>query len=54
MIQSTGIGIENIRTIILQWSVAIGLLLMFNKALAKVNPVETAKMDAGRMPPSIP
>ncbi|MBL0169716.1 MAG: sodium-dependent transporter [Gemmatimonadaceae bacterium] len=47
-------GIENIGTIILQWSIAIALLLLFNKTLAKVNPVETAEMDAGRMPPSIP
>ncbi len=47
-------GIENIGTIILQWSIAIALLLLFNKTLAKINPVETAEMDAGRMPPSIP
>ncbi len=47
-------GIENIGTIILQWSIAIALLLLFNKTLAKINPVETAQMDAGRMPPSIP
>lgn len=47
-------GIENIGTIILQWSIAIGLLLLFNKQLGKLAPVETAEMDSGMMPPSIP
>jgi NSS family neurotransmitter:Na+ symporter len=47
-------GIENIGTIIFQWGIALALLLFFNKRLAKVAPIETAEMDAGRMPPSIP
>ncbi len=47
-------GIENIGTIILQWGIVLALLLLFNKQLAKVAPIETAEMDAGRMPPSIP
>ncbi len=47
-------GIENIGTIVLQWTVVIGLLLLFNKQLGNINPSETAEMDAGRMPPSIP
>ncbi len=47
-------GIENIGTILLQWGIVIGLLLIFNKKLANIRPVETAEMDAGRMPPSIP
>ena len=34
--------------------VVIALLLVFNNRIAKVAPVETAEMDAGRMPPSIP
>ena len=48
------LGVENIGTIIFQWSIAIGLLLLFNKTLARVNPSQTTEMDAGRMPPSIP
>ena len=47
-------GIENIGTILFQWAVVIGLLLLFNKQLARIAPVEAAEMDAGRMPPSIP
>jgi neurotransmitter:Na+ symporter, NSS family len=47
-------GIENIGTIVFQWGVVIALLFVFNRQLAKVAPVETAEMDAGRMPPSIP
>ncbi len=47
-------GIENIGTIVLQWGVVLALLLLFNKQLGKVAPVETAEMDAGMMPPSIP
>lgn len=47
-------GIENIGTILLQWGVVLALLLLFNKQIAKVAPIETAEMDAGMMPPSIP
>jgi len=47
-------GIENIGTIMLQWGIVLALLLLFNKRLAKIAPIETAEMDAGRMPPSIP
>ncbi len=47
-------GIENIGTILFQWGIVLVLLLLFNKQLAKVAPIETAEMDAGRMPPSIP
>ena len=47
-------GIENIGTIVLQWGVVLVLLLVFNRQLGKVAPVETAEMDAGMMPPSIP
>jgi neurotransmitter:Na+ symporter, NSS family len=47
-------GIENIGTILLQWGIALAVLLLLNKKLGHVAPVETAEMDAGRMPPSIP
>jgi NSS family neurotransmitter:Na+ symporter len=47
-------GIENIGTILLQWGIVIVALLVFNNQLAKIKPVETAEMDAGMMPPSIP
>ena len=47
-------GIENIGTILMQWSIVLALLLLFNHRLAKIAPTETAEMDAGRMPPSIP
>ncbi len=47
-------GIENIGTILLQWSIVLALLLFFNKQLGNIRPVETAEMDAGMMPPSIP
>jgi NSS family neurotransmitter:Na+ symporter len=48
------LGIENIGTILMQWGIALGLLLAFNTQLAKIAPFETAEMDEGRMPPSIP
>jgi neurotransmitter:Na+ symporter, NSS family len=47
-------GIENIGTILFQWGVVLALLIFFNTQLSKVAPIETAAMDAGRMPPSIP
>ncbi|MEO7510600.1 MAG: sodium-dependent transporter, partial [Gemmatimonadaceae bacterium] len=47
-------GIENIGTIALQWSIAFALLFLLNRRLGDIRPVETAEMDAGRMPPSIP
>jgi len=47
-------GIENIGTILMQWGIVLGLLLAFNTQLGKIAPVETAEMDEGRMPPSIP
>jgi NSS family neurotransmitter:Na+ symporter len=47
-------GIENIGTILMQWSIVLALLLLFNTRLANIAPIETAEMDAGRMPPSIP
>ena len=47
-------GIENIGTILFQWAIAFALLLFFNDRIAKIAPSETAAMDAGRMPPSIP
>jgi len=47
-------GIENIGTILLQWTIVLVLLFLFNDRLAKIAPSETAEMDAGRMPPSIP
>jgi NSS family neurotransmitter:Na+ symporter len=48
------LGVENIGTILFQWGIALGLLLAFNTQLAKIAPFETAEMDEGRMPPSIP
>ncbi len=47
-------GVENIGTIVLQWGVVLLLLGFFNAKLGKVAPIETAEMDAGMMPPSIP
>ncbi len=47
-------GIENIGTILLQWGIVIGLLLLFNNTLSKVAPSETAEASTGRLPPSIP
>jgi NSS family neurotransmitter:Na+ symporter len=47
-------GIENMGTIILQWGLAIVVLLFLNKRLARIGPVETAAMDEGRMPASVP
>ncbi len=47
-------GIENIGTILMQWTIVLVLLFLFNDRLAKIAPSETAEMDAGRMPPSIP
>jgi hypothetical protein len=47
-------GIENIGTILLQWTIVLALLLLFNNRIARIAPSETAEMDAGRMPPSIP
>jgi neurotransmitter:Na+ symporter, NSS family len=47
-------GIENIGTIVFQWGLVLAVLLLFNRQLARVAPIETAEMDAGRMPPSIP
>jgi len=47
-------GTENIGTILFQWAIVLALLLLFNKQLGKVAPIETTEMDAGRMPPSIP
>ncbi|MCU0636282.1 MAG: hypothetical protein MUE41_15550, partial [Gemmatimonadaceae bacterium] len=47
-------GIENIGTILAQWGLALALLLLFNRQLARVQPPSEADMDALRMPPSIP
>jgi NSS family neurotransmitter:Na+ symporter len=47
-------GIENAGTIALQWGLALAVLLLLNRRLAVIRPVETAAMDAGRMPPSVP
>lgn len=47
-------GIENIGTILFQWAIAFTLLLVLNNRLARIAPRETAAMDAGMMPPSIP
>lgn len=47
-------GISNMGTIILQWGLALVVLIALNRRLARVRPVETAEMDAGRMPASVP
>jgi NSS family neurotransmitter:Na+ symporter len=47
-------GIENIGTILLQWGIAFTLLLLLNDRLGRIAPRETAAMDGGMMPPSIP
>jgi len=47
-------GIENIGTILLQWGIAFTLLLLLNDRLGRIAPRETAAMDQGMMPPSIP
>lgn len=47
-------GIENLGTIILQWGLAIVVLLALNRRLSRIKPKETATMDAGRMPASVP
>ena len=47
-------GVENLGTIILQWGIAIVVLLLLNRRLARIRPVETAAMDEGRMPASVP
>jgi neurotransmitter:Na+ symporter, NSS family len=47
-------GVENIGTILMQWGIVLALLLLFNKKLARIAPVETAEMDEGMMPASIP
>lgn len=47
-------GIENIGTILMQWGIAFALLFILNKRLGRIAPRESAEMDGGMMPPSIP